>query len=131
MPDGTRIGMRESAGSTKLSALDVKYPPGEGWEKVHINPRAGGIPEIPAAPRPADGAGPGRGVSPGAVPPAVVEPQAEPKAPPVRGGPLGGLPVGGVVPDGSVPRLVDPPGPDAGGPDLPVIGDGEPDGPQT
>jgi hypothetical protein len=43
---------------------------------------------------------------------------------------MGGLPVfGGAVPDGSLPYLVDPPGLDAGGDDLPVIGDGEPDGP--
>jgi hypothetical protein len=67
---------------------------------------------------------------PRAVPPPIVESPAEPKAPAVRGGPMGGLPVfGGAVPDGSLPYLVDPPGLDAGGDDLPVIGDGEPDGP--
>jgi hypothetical protein len=87
-------------------------------------------PEIPASPRPAIGAEPGRGAGPGAVPPTVVEPPPEPKAPPVRGGTLGGLPLGGgALPDGSMPHLVEPP--NASGADLPVIGDGKPDVPEA
>jgi hypothetical protein len=131
LPDGSGVGQRSSAGSTKAPALDINLNGGEHW-KVHINPRTGGIPEIPAAPRPSIEAAPGRGAALGAVPPAVVEPPAEPKAPPVRGGPPGGLPLGGgVLPDGSLPYLVGPPGPDATGPDLPVIGDGKPDVPEA
>ena len=131
LPDGTGVGQRSSAGSTKIPALDINLSGTDHW-KVHINPRTGGFPEIPAAPRPSIGAEPGRGAAPCAVPPAVVEPPAEPKAPPARGGPLGELPVGGgALPDGSMPYLVGPPEPDASGPDLPVIGDGKPDVPEA
>jgi hypothetical protein len=119
LPDGSGVGQRSSAGSTKAPALDVNLNGNDHW-KVHINPQTGGIPEIPAAPRPAIGAEAGRGGAPGGVPSTVVEPPPEPKAPAVRGG-------GGVLPDGTTPYLVDPPGSDAGGPDLPVIGDGIPD----
>jgi hypothetical protein len=38
-------------------------------------------------------------------------------------------PVAGPLPDNSLPYFVDPPGPEAGGDDFPVIGDGDPDGP--
>jgi hypothetical protein len=131
LPDGSGVGQRSSAGSTKAPALDINLSRNDHW-KVHINPQTGGVPQVPAAPQPSAGAAPGRGAAPGAVPPAVVEPPLEPKAPPARGGPLGGLPLGGgAMPDGSMPDLVDPPGPDAGGPDLPVIGDGKPDGPRV
>jgi hypothetical protein len=119
LPDGSGVGQRSSAGSTKAPALDVNLNGNDHW-KVHINPQTGGIPEIPAAPRPAIGAEAGRGGAPGGVPSTVVEPPPQPKAPAVRGG-------GGVLPDGTMPYLVDPPGSDAGGPDLPVIGDGIPD----
>jgi hypothetical protein len=130
LPDGSGVGQRYSAGSTKVPALDINLNGTDHW-KVHINPQTGGIPEIPAAPRPSIGAEPGRGAAPGAVPPTVVEPPAEPKAP-VRGGPLGGLPLGGgALPDGSLPHLVEPPDSDASGPDLPVIGDGKPDVPEA
>lgn len=131
LPDGSGIGQRSSAGSAKAPALDINLRGNDHW-KIHINPRTGGIPEIPAAPQPSAGAAPGRGAVPGAVPPAAVEPPLESKTPPVRGGPVGGLPLGGgALPDGSMPDLVEPPGPDTGGPDLPVIGDGKPDGPQA
>jgi hypothetical protein len=129
LPDGSGVGQRSSAGSTKAPALDINLNGNDHW-KVHINPKTGGVPEIPAAPRPAIGAEPGRVAAPGAVPPTVVEPPPEPKAPPVRGGPPGGLPLGGgPLPDGSMPHLVEPPG--ANSPDLPVLGDGIPDEPET
>jgi hypothetical protein len=131
LPDGSGVGQRSSTSSTNAPALDINLNGNDHW-KVHINPRTGGIPEIPAATRPPIEAAPSRGAALGAVPPTVVEPPPEPKAPPVRGGPLGGLPLGGgVLPDGSLPYLVEPPGPDATGPDLPVIGDGKPDGPEA
>jgi hypothetical protein len=131
LPDGSGVGQRSSAGSTKAPALDINLNGGDHW-KVHINPGTGGIPEIPAAPRPSIEAAPGRGAAPGAVPGTVIEPPAEPKAPPARGGPLGGFPLGGgALPDGSLPYFVEPPGPDATGPDLPVIGDGKPDIPEV
>jgi hypothetical protein len=120
LPDGTGVGQRSSAGSTKQPALDINLNGTDHW-KIHINPRTGGIPEIPAAPLPSIGAEPGRGAAPGAVPPAVVEPPPEPKAP------VGG----GALPDGSMPYLVELPEPDASGPDLPVIGDGKPDMPEA
>ena len=128
LPDGSGVGQRSSAGSTKAPALDINLNGNDHW-KVHINPKTGGIPDIPATPRPSLGAEAGRGGAPSAVPPSIVEPPAEPKAPPVRGGPPGGLPLGGALPDGSMPHLVEPP--DAGGPDLPVIGDGESDVPEA
>jgi hypothetical protein len=46
LPDGTLIGQRSVAESTRRPALDVNLP-GEGYIKVHINPR-GGVPDIPA-----------------------------------------------------------------------------------
>lgn len=128
LPDGTGVGRRASAGSTKAPVVDINLNGTDHW-KVHINPQTGGVPDIPAL-RPAVGEESARVPATNAIPPAVVEPPAEPKAPPVRGGPLGGVPVGGPLPDGAMPYLVDPPGPDAGGPDLPVIGDGIPDGPR-
>ena len=129
LPDGSGVGQRSSAGSTKNPALDINLNGNDHW-KVHINPRTGGVPDIPAAPRPVIGAEPGRVGGPGAVPPTVVEPPPEPKAPPVRGGPPGGLTLGGgALPDGTLPHLVEPPG--ANSPDLPVIGDGIPDEPEA
>jgi hypothetical protein len=130
LPDGSGVGQRSSAGSTKAPALDINLNGTEHW-KVHINPQTGGVPDIPAAPRPSIGAEPGRGAASGTVPPTVVESPAEPKAPPVRGGPPGGLPPGGALPDGSMPHLVELPEPDASRPDLPVIGDGKPDVPEA
>ena len=129
LPDGSGVGQRSSAGSTKAPALDINLNGSDHW-KVHIHPKTGGIPDIPAAPRAPIGAEPGRGAAPGTVPPSVVEPPPEPKAPPVRGGPPGGLPLGGgPLPDETLPHLVEPPG--VSGPDLPVIGDGIPDEPEA
>ena len=46
LPDGTRIGMREAAGSTGQPVIDIKYPDGVRV-KVHINPTKGGVPKLP------------------------------------------------------------------------------------
>lgn len=53
LPDGTIVGRREAAGSTKMPALDIRVPDGGGYLKVHINPTCGGVPDIPAPIRPA------------------------------------------------------------------------------
>lgn len=116
LPDGTIVGRREAAGSTKLPALDVRVPGPDGYIKVHINPQTGGVPEIPAGPRPPIVEGPPRS-------PVPVDP------PPARGGgPIGGS-GGGVIPDNTLPGVVRLP--EAGDPDLPVIGDGIPDEPDA
>jgi hypothetical protein len=51
LPDGSEVGERYSAKSTGRGALeiDLKAPDGtiDHW-KVHINPKTGGVPEIPA-----------------------------------------------------------------------------------
>jgi hypothetical protein len=64
-PDGTRIGQRDAAGSTRQPAIDIKYPDGT-LEKVHVNPTKGGVPKLPTGTtplRPAPEAGlPSRGL---------------------------------------------------------------------
>lgn len=114
LPDGTTIGQRLAADSTGRPALDINIPDDKGYTKVHINPR-GGVPEIPAAPRPA--------VEPPARLPTPVEP------PPVRGGGLPGGFGGGALPGNAMPHIVELPHPGDG--DLPVIGDGKPDVPKA
>jgi hypothetical protein len=83
LPDGTGIGQRNAAGSTKKPALDVRLPGQDGNTKVHINPR-GGVPDIPglATPAPPEVTEPGR---------APVEPPPETPAP-VGAPPLRGVP---------------------------------------
>ncbi|WNG93712.1 hypothetical protein [Mycobacterium sp. ITM-2016-00318] len=108
-PDGTQVGQRFAAESTKQAALDIKIPGERDDYKVHINPR-GGVPEIPSIVRPPSME----------APPRLPEPIETPQ---MRGGGL----VVGVMPDGILPHLVHPP--EAGDPDLPVIGDGIPDHP--
>jgi hypothetical protein len=108
-PDGTQVGQRFVAESTKQAALDIKIPGERGYLKVHINP-SGGVPVIPTIVRT----------------PTVEAPPTFPKpveAPQVR---VGGM-VGGIMPDGALPHFVHPP--EAGDPDLPVVGDGIPDHP--
>ncbi|WP_373145966.1 hypothetical protein [Mycobacterium marinum] len=98
LPDGTTIGQRPIAGSSGRPALDITLP-GEGYTKVHVNPR-GGVPEIPAIPgQPAPAP-----AAPRVPPPPVIKPvPAEP--PPIEGAPRG---IGGApMPIG--PTLVPPP----------------------
>src|SRR3954447_14421721 len=100
-PDGTQVGQRFVAESTKQAALDIKIPGERRDLKVHINP-SGGVPEIPSIVRtPIVEATP--------TPPNPIE------IPQTRGGGL----VGGFMPDGTLPHLVHPP--EVGDPDLPVV----------
>ncbi len=73
LPDGNEIGERNSADSTGRKALDIelKKPDGttEHW-KVHINPKTGGVPDVPPVePVPAEAAT----AEPGTAEPAPVE----------------------------------------------------------
>ena len=106
-PDGTQVGQRFAAESTKRPALDIKVPGVRDYLKVHINPSRGGVPEIPSILRPPSME----------APPTLPKPIATPQIPD------GGL-VGGIMPDGTLPHLVHPP--EVGDPDLPVVGDGIP-----
>jgi len=110
LPDGTLVGQRFEAESTKQPVLGIKIPGERRDLKVHINASRGGIPEIPSTVRPPIAE------SPPELPKPVDIPQ-------VRGGGL----VGGIVPDNTLPCLVQPP--EMGDPDLPVVGDGIPDHP--
>jgi hypothetical protein len=88
LPDGTTIGQRPVAGSNGQPVLDVNVP-GEGYTKVHINPR-GGVPDIPAVGEPAAAPAAPR------VPPApIVEPLPPESPPPPEGGlrGIGGAPI--------------------------------------
>jgi hypothetical protein len=79
LPDGTTIGQRPIAESNGRPALDINVP-GDGYTKVHVNPR-GGVPEIPAK-----GAEPIEPhVVPRTAPPPVVEPVPA-ELPPAEGG---------------------------------------------
>ena len=50
LPDGSKVGERNAAGSTGQNALDIDLsgPNGTEYWKVHINPKTGGVPDIPA-----------------------------------------------------------------------------------
>lgn len=105
LPDGTLVGQRFEARSTKKESLDIRLPDERRNLKVHINPQ-GGVPEIPPSLRP----------------PALEAPPRSIETPQARGGL-----VGGIIPDGTLPHFVHQP--EAGDPDLPVMGDGIPDEP--
>jgi len=116
LPDGTIVGRREAAGSTKMPALDIRVPDGGGYLKVHINPTRGGVPDIlapirPATPEPARTPFEPRPVAP---PPVQSTPRGPGPAPPFGGG--------GPVPPESVPHPVQPPHSHHG---LPVLGKDE------
>jgi hypothetical protein len=107
LPDGTRVGMRDAADSTKLPALDIKYPgPNGSYEKVHINAAEGATPQIPSLRAPVEAAPPPavEPAPPSAAPrvePAPIEPRlpVEPPAvapPRVIGGGGGGIGGGGI-----------------------------------
>lgn len=89
LPDGTGIGQRNAAGSTKKPALDVRLPGGDGYTKVHINPR-GGAPDIPGPAIP--GAPPARGPAPAPVEVPLGTPNPVEAPPAVEGIPE--LPIG-------------------------------------
>jgi hypothetical protein len=50
LPDGSKVGERSTARSTGQNALDIDLtsPNGTEYWKVHINPKTGGVPDIPA-----------------------------------------------------------------------------------
>jgi hypothetical protein len=88
LPDGTGIGQRNAADSTKKPALDVHLPGENGYTKVHINPR-GGVPDIPVLATPARP----KAIEPGRAPAEAPPPTPKPaEVPPVKGMPV--LPFG-------------------------------------
>jgi hypothetical protein len=108
LPDGSEIGERNSADSTGRKALDIELKKPDGttdhW-KVHINPKTGGVPEIPATqPAPAEAA-------PAEVVPAEQAPVEEFEG----AGPVG-------IP--AAPHFVHPPGTIDHG--IPIIGEDDP-----
>jgi hypothetical protein len=108
LPDGSEIGERNSADSTGRKALDIDLKGADGttehW-KVHINPKTGGVPDIPA-------------VEPAPAEPATAEPgTAEPA-------PVEGFEGGGPVGIPAAPHFVHPPGSIDHG--IPIIGEDDP-----
>ncbi len=107
LPDGSKIGERNAAGSTGRNALDVDIPGPNGNEywKIHINPESGGVPDLPG------------------VQAAPVDPAPTARAP-AESGPLesfaGGGPAG--IPPGL--HLVHPPGTIDHG--IPILGEDDP-----
>jgi hypothetical protein len=108
LPDGTEVGERYSADSTGKTALDIdlKGPDGttQHW-KIHINPKTGGVPEIP-----------------------VIE-SAPAEAAPVETAPAESAPVEGFEGAGpagipAAPHFVHPPGSIDHG--IPIIGEDDP-----
>jgi hypothetical protein len=108
LPDGSEIGERNSADSTGRKALDIDLQGADGttehW-KVHINPKTGGVPDIPA-------------VEPAPAEPATAEPgTAEPA-------PVEGFEGGGPAGIPAAPHFVHPPGSIDHG--IPIIGEDDP-----
>ena len=108
LPDGSEVGERYAAQSTGQNSLDIdlKGPDGtnEHW-KIHINPKTGGVPDIPA-------------VEPAPVEVAPAEPAPAESAPvkDFEGGGPAGIPV--------APHFVHPPGTIDHG--IPIIGEDDP-----
>jgi len=118
LPDGSAVGDRKSAKSNGRNALDIDLktsdPKGEHW-KIHINPKTGGVPDIPAAePTPAESAG----SEPG---PAEI-PSAQPA--PAESAPIEGFEGGGPAGIPVAPHFVHPPGTIDHG--TPIIGEDDP-----
>jgi len=108
LPDGSEVGERYSAKSTGRNALevDLKRPDGttQHW-KIHINPKTGGAPEIPA------------------VEPVPVE-QAPAEPAPIESAPVEGFEGGGPAGIPVAPHFVHPPGTIDHG--IPIIGEDDP-----
>ncbi len=108
LPDGTEIGERVFADSTGKNVLDIdlKDPNGgiEHW-KIHINPKTGAVPEIPA------------------VEPAPAE-AAPAEAAPAESAPVEGFEGGGPAGIPAAPHFVHPPGTVDHG--IPIIGEDDP-----
>jgi hypothetical protein len=117
LPDGSKVGERFAARSTGQNVLDIdlKNPKGnEDW-KVHINPKTGGVPEIPAA-QPAPAKASPAEVAPAEQAPAEVAPAEEAPVKGFEGGGPAGIPV--------TPHFVHPPGTIEHG--APIIGEDDP-----
>ena len=108
LPDGSEIGERNSADSTGRKALDIDLKEADGttehW-KVHINPKTGGVPDIPA-------------VEPAPAEPATAEPGTAETAP------VEGFEGGGPVGIPAAPHFVHPPGSIEHG--IPILGEDDP-----
>jgi hypothetical protein len=107
LPDGSKVGERSAARSTGQNALDIDLTSPNGTEcwKVHINPKTGGVPDIPA------------------VVPALIE--AAPAEPaPAESAPTRGFEGGGPPGVPVAPHLVHPPGTIDHG--IPIIGEDDP-----
>jgi hypothetical protein len=107
LPDGIKVGERNAAGSTGRNALDIDVPGPNGGEywKVHINPKTGGVPDIPA------------------IKPVPIE-SAPAEESPARSGPARGFEGGGPAGIPVAPHFVHPPGTINHG--IPIIGEDDP-----
>ena len=106
LPDGSKVGERSAARSNGRGALDIdlKGAGGDDW-KVHINPRTGGLPEIPIV----------------EAPPATPAPIEKAPAQPA---PAEGFEVGGPAGIPVSPHFVHPPG--SIDHPFPIIGEDDP-----
>jgi hypothetical protein len=106
LPDGSKVGERYAARSTGQNALDIDLTNPQGTEdwKVHINPKSGGMPDIPALE-----------LAPAEPAPAEVVPPEPIPGEGFAGGPAGMPPW---------PHLVHPPGTIDHG--IPIIGEDDP-----
>ncbi|MGB9252045.1 MAG: hypothetical protein WCC28_20265 [Mycobacterium sp.] len=108
LPDGSEVGERYSADSTGKNALEIDLKGSDGttqhW-KIHMNPKTGGVPDIPA-------------VEPAPVEAAPAEPA------PTKSGPVEDFEGGGPAVIPAAPHFVHPPGSIDHG--IPVIGEDDP-----
>jgi hypothetical protein len=108
LPDGSEVGERYSADSTGKNALEIDLKGSDGttqhW-KIHMNPKTGGVPDIPA-------------VEPAPVEAAPAEPA------PTKSGPVEGFEAGGPAGIPAAPHFVHPPGSIDHG--IPIIGEDDP-----
>ncbi len=108
LPDGSEVGERYSADSTGKNALEIDLKGSDGttqhW-KIHMNPKTGGVPDIPA-------------VEPAPVEAAPAEPA------PTKSGPVEGFEGGGPAGIPAAPHFVHPPASIDHG--IPVIGEDDP-----
>jgi hypothetical protein len=107
LPDGSEIGERYSADTTGRNALDIDLKGSDGttqhW-KIHINPKTGGVPDIPAGE-----------LAPAEPAPAEIAPPEPIPGEGFAGGPAGITPW---------PHVVHPPGTIDHG--IPIIGEDDP-----
>jgi hypothetical protein len=108
LPDGSAVGERNSAKSTGENALDIDLKGPDGWSeywKIHINPKTGWVPDIPA-------------IDPAPIEAAPAEPA------PAESAPLEGFKGSGPAGIPVAPHFVHPPGTIDHG--IPIIGEDDP-----